>query len=98
MAELIGAGGGEAAVDVSGLGASAPGEFYALWLLTSPDDLVSLGSFKVDEHPASLSSKSRSLAGSPCSVSTALKPFFSSTQAETRFSAATPAASERIGA
>jgi anti-sigma-K factor RskA len=46
-AELIGAGGGEAVVDVSGVSPNEPGEFYELWLLTSPDDLVSLGSFKV---------------------------------------------------
>ncbi|MGB2850687.1 MAG: anti-sigma factor [Solirubrobacterales bacterium] len=48
-AELIGADGGEAVIDVSGVGANAPGEFYELWLLNSADDLVSLGSFKVDD-------------------------------------------------
>jgi anti-sigma-K factor RskA len=48
-AELIGADLGEAEVDVSGLEPNAPGEFYELWLLTSPDDLVSIGSFRVDD-------------------------------------------------
>lgn len=46
-AELIGTSGGEAVVDVSGVSPNEAGEFYELWLLTSPDDLVSLGSFKV---------------------------------------------------
>jgi anti-sigma-K factor RskA len=46
-AELIGGGGGEAVVHISGVSPNAPGEFYELWLLSSPDDLVSLGSFKV---------------------------------------------------
>ncbi len=46
-AELIGAAGGEAVVDVSSLRPNSPGDFYELWLLNGPDDLVSLGSFKV---------------------------------------------------
>lgn len=48
-AEVIGVDRGEAVVDVAGLKPSAPDEFYELWLLTSPDDLVSIGSFKVDD-------------------------------------------------
>jgi anti-sigma-K factor RskA len=39
--------GDHAAVHVSGLAASRGGSFYELWLLNSPDDLVSLGSFRV---------------------------------------------------
>lgn len=46
-AELIGAEGGEAVVDVSSIRPSSSDEFYELWLLNGPDDLVSLGSFKV---------------------------------------------------
>lgn len=32
---------------VTGLRPSRPGEFYELWLLNSPDDLVSVGAFRV---------------------------------------------------
>jgi anti-sigma-K factor RskA len=39
--------GGRATLVVSGLGRSRPGEFYELWLLSPPGDLVSLGSFRV---------------------------------------------------
>ena len=39
--------GSRATVRVTGLPPSARGEFYELWLLNSPDDLVSLGSFRV---------------------------------------------------
>jgi len=46
-AKLIGAAGGEAVIDVSSLSPNAPDDFYELWLLNAPDDLVSLGSFKV---------------------------------------------------
>jgi len=46
-AKLTGAAGGEAVVDVSSLSPNSPGDFYELWLLNGPDDLVSLGSFKV---------------------------------------------------
>lgn len=46
-AELVGADGGEAVVAVSGVSPSEAGEFYELWLLNAPDDLISLGSFKV---------------------------------------------------
>lgn len=46
-ARLVGGGGGEAVVEVSGVEQSAEGEFYELWLLSGPDELVSLGSFKV---------------------------------------------------
>jgi anti-sigma-K factor RskA len=38
---------GRATVKVRGLEPSAQGDFYELWLLNSPDDLVSLGSFRV---------------------------------------------------
>ena len=38
---------GRADVQVRGLKPSADGDFYELWLLNSPDDLVSLGSFRV---------------------------------------------------
>jgi anti-sigma-K factor RskA len=41
------ASGDRATVNVSGLPPSRDGEFYELWLLNSPDDLVSLGSFRV---------------------------------------------------
>ncbi|HKJ35593.1 MAG TPA: anti-sigma factor [Solirubrobacterales bacterium] len=51
-AELIGTDRSEAVIDVSGLSTSEPGEFYELWLLSSPDDLVSVGSFKVGESGA----------------------------------------------
>lgn len=37
----------EAAVRVRGLRPVAAGEYYELWLLSSPSDLVSLGSFRV---------------------------------------------------
>jgi hypothetical protein len=47
--ELAGAAGGEVLVDISGARANRPDEFYELWLLSSPDDLISLGSFKVDQ-------------------------------------------------
>lgn len=46
---------GEAELDdgvrltVTGLRPSRPGEFYELWLLNSPDDLVSVGAFRVGE-------------------------------------------------
>lgn len=46
-AELVGADGGEAVVEVSGVSPNDAGEFYELWLLNAPDDLVSLGAFKV---------------------------------------------------
>jgi anti-sigma-K factor RskA len=46
-ARLVGGSGGEAVVEVSGVEQSAAGEFYELWLLSGPDELVSLGSFKV---------------------------------------------------
>lgn len=49
-AELVGAvggDGGEAVVAVSGVSPSEAGEFYELWLLNAPDDLISLGSFRV---------------------------------------------------
>ena len=39
--------GGRATLDVSGLAPSRRGEFYELWLLSPPGDLVSLGSFRV---------------------------------------------------
>jgi anti-sigma-K factor RskA len=39
--------GDEATIHVSGLEPSRDGSFYELWLLNSPDDLVSLGSFAV---------------------------------------------------
>jgi anti-sigma-K factor RskA len=39
--------GSSATVDVSGLQPSGRGRFYELWLLNSPDDLVSLASFRV---------------------------------------------------
>jgi anti-sigma-K factor RskA len=48
-AELIGSAGGEAVVEVRGVEANGPDEFYELWLLSSPDDLISLGAFKVDD-------------------------------------------------
>ena len=37
----------EAKLRLTGLPPSHGGNFYELWLLNSPDDLVSLGSFKV---------------------------------------------------
>ena len=46
---------GEAELDdgvrltVTGLRPSRPGEYYELWLLNSPDDLVSVGAFRVGE-------------------------------------------------
>ena len=49
---------GEAELDdgvrltVSGLRPSRPGEYYELWLLNSPDDLVSVGAFRVGEDGA----------------------------------------------
>ena len=45
-------GGDRLEVDVSGLPASQGGDRYELWLLNSPDDLVSLGSFRVGESGA----------------------------------------------
>jgi anti-sigma-K factor RskA len=39
--------GGRATLAVSGLAPSRRGEFYELWLLSPPGDLVSLGSFRV---------------------------------------------------
>ena len=39
--------GGRATLVVSGLAPSRRGEFYELWLLSPPGDLVSLGSFRV---------------------------------------------------
>jgi hypothetical protein len=39
--------GGRATLKVSGLAPSRRGEFYELWLLSPPGDLVSLGSFRV---------------------------------------------------
>jgi anti-sigma-K factor RskA len=41
--------GGEAVIEVSDLPASAAGEYYEIWLLNSPEDLVSAGSFRVPE-------------------------------------------------
>jgi anti-sigma-K factor RskA len=41
------ASGERATVKLSGLPPSEEGEFYELWLLNAPDDLVSLGSFSV---------------------------------------------------
>jgi len=41
------AAGERATVHLTGLPPSAEGEFYELWLLNAPDDLVSLGSFSV---------------------------------------------------
>jgi len=38
---------GEAELEFRGLPASKPSEYYELWLLNSPDELVSLGSFRV---------------------------------------------------
>jgi len=50
------AGGGELEVDVSGLDPSGPDEVYELWLLNTPADLRSLGTFKVpDSGTASVS-------------------------------------------
>ncbi len=37
------------ALEVSGLPASKPGEFYELWALNSPDDLAPIGTFRVGE-------------------------------------------------
>lgn len=36
-------------LEVSGLRPSRPGEYYELWLLNSPQDLVSVGAFRVGE-------------------------------------------------
>ncbi len=47
---LVGASGSEVEVDISGAPLDDPDEFYELWLLDSPDDLISLGSFRVDEN------------------------------------------------
>ena len=44
----LGSPGGEATVELDGLAPSREGEFYELWLLNDTDDLVSLGSFRVD--------------------------------------------------
>lgn len=38
---------GRAELEVSGLEPTGDGDFYELWLLNGPDDLVSLGSFRV---------------------------------------------------
>jgi anti-sigma-K factor RskA len=46
-AQLADAGGGEAVVRVSGLPRSRDSDYYELWLLNAPDDLISLGSFRV---------------------------------------------------
>src|SRR5262245_4308772 len=49
---------GEAEIDdrvrltVSGLRPTRPGEYYELWLLNSPDDLVSVGAFRVGDDGA----------------------------------------------
>ena len=40
---------GDVNLTVSGLRPSRPGEYYELWLLNSPEDLVSVGSFRVGE-------------------------------------------------
>jgi Anti-sigma-K factor rskA len=48
-ARIEAAGGGEAVIEVSDLPASAVGEYYEIWLLNSPEDLVSAGSFRVPE-------------------------------------------------
>lgn len=45
----LGGSGGEAAVELNGLDPNREGEFYELWLLNDTDDLVSLGSFRVEE-------------------------------------------------
>ena len=50
------AGGGEVELDVSGLSPTEAGTVYELWLLNSPDDLLSLGTFTV---PASGSASVR---------------------------------------
>lgn len=42
----------ELEVDVSGLPPSSAGDVYELWLLNSPEDLVSLGTFRVPESGA----------------------------------------------
>ncbi len=41
--------GDDAVVRVSGLDPSGPGQYYELWLLSDPERLVSLGSFRVPE-------------------------------------------------
>jgi anti-sigma-K factor RskA len=38
-----------ATLDLSGMPASRPGEYYELWLLEGPGELVSLGSFRVPD-------------------------------------------------
>jgi anti-sigma-K factor RskA len=48
-ARIESADGGEAVIEVSDLPASAVGEYYEIWLLNSPEDLVSAGSFRVPE-------------------------------------------------
>ena len=40
---------GQATLELSGLPASKPSEYYELWLLSGPEELVSLGSFQVPE-------------------------------------------------
>ncbi len=40
-------GSGEATLTLTGMRPSAPGTYYELWLLNTPTDLVSLGSFQV---------------------------------------------------
>ncbi len=47
-AELGGAG-DTARVQLAGLESSRDGEFYELWMLNDADDLVSLGSFRVED-------------------------------------------------
>jgi anti-sigma-K factor RskA len=47
-AQLDGAGDG-ASLELSGMPASRSGEYYELWLLDGPGELVSLGSFRVPE-------------------------------------------------
>jgi anti-sigma-K factor RskA len=45
----LGAAGETARVELAGLEASREGEFYELWMLNDADDLVSLGSFRVED-------------------------------------------------
>lgn len=46
-ATLASNGASEAEVELKGMRPSAPGSYYELWLLNTPTDLVSLGSFRV---------------------------------------------------
>ncbi len=48
-ARLVGSGGGEAEIKISGLKPSRAGEYYELWLLNAPNDLISIGSFRVSD-------------------------------------------------